>query len=67
MVGPLVVPSEQVHTVVTAIGRADDRVDVVPAGLVVVEHEATLLVELDKYDRAMDAVVERFFADSTEP
>ena len=53
-----VVLAEQVAAVVVAVGRADDRVDVVPRRGVVVEHDPALVVELDEEDRAVQAVVE---------
>src|SRR5215813_3130360 len=52
-----VVLSEQILAVVVAVGRADDRVDMIARGLVVVERDAALVIELDQDDRAVDAVV----------
>jgi hypothetical protein len=54
-----VVAGEEVGAVVTAVRGSQDRVDVMPAGFVVVERGAGMMVELDQYDRAVDPIVER--------
>src|SRR5437868_7745484 len=50
--------AQEVFAVVIAVGRTHDRVDVVARRTLVVEGGATLVVELDKYDRAVDAIAE---------
>ncbi len=53
-----VVAGKKIGAVVAAVGRAQDRVDVVVRGLFVVEHDAGMVIELDQDDGAVDAVIE---------
>ena len=58
----LVVLSQQILTIVVSVGGADDDVDVLvdgtPVGIVLSHADGGLVVEFDKNDRAVDAVVE---------
>src|SRR5678815_2154270 len=52
-----VVLPQQVLAVVVAVGRADDRVDVIARRLVVGERDAALVIELDQDDRAVNCLL----------
>src|SRR5262245_59548134 len=54
----LVVLAQQVAPVVVAVGGANDRVNVATGGLVVVESDSPLMVELDEDDGAVKPIVE---------
>jgi hypothetical protein len=49
---------EDVPAIVISIQSADDGVNVVPRRLFVVEHDTMLMLEFDKYHRAVNPVVE---------
>ena len=57
MPAPGIVLTQQVLAVVVAVGRAHDRVNMVSRGLIVVEGDAPLMVELDQDYGALDLVV----------
>src|SRR5205809_3528768 len=56
--GLLVVLAQEVATVIAAVGRADDGVDVLARWHVILQRDAPEVVELDQDDRRVDAVVE---------
>ncbi len=58
MVEPLVMLAEQIETVVAAVWRADDAVNVIARWHDIVERDARMVIELDEHDRALDPVVE---------
>src|ERR1017187_7389636 len=53
-----VVLGQEVGTVVTAVGRANDGVDVMPRRLGIVERDTRKVLELDQHDGAVQPVVE---------
>src|SRR6185437_8685400 len=64
----VVVPGEEVGAVVTAVGGAQDCMDVMPAWFVVIERRAGMVVELDKHNRAVNPIIERIrVAGTAEP
>ncbi len=54
-----VVLAEEIDAVVAAVGRAHHRVHVVSAGLLVVEGDTWVMIELHEDDWAVHPVVER--------
>ena len=58
VIKPLVMLSEEIHTVVTAVWRANKGVDVITGRHDIVERNARMMIELDQHDGAMDLVVE---------
>ena len=59
VVVPFVVLSQEVDTVVAAIGRPDQGVDVMARWDLVVENDPRMMVELDQNDGAVYPIVER--------
>src|ERR1019366_4737037 len=58
VVEALVVLGQEVGTVVAAVRRANDAVDVVPRGFGIVERHTRKGLELDEHDGAVQPVVE---------
>lgn len=54
-----VVLSQEVDTVVAAIGRSDQGVDMMGRRNLVVENDPRMMVKLDQNDGAVDPIVER--------
>ena len=68
MVEPLVMLAEQIQTVVAAVWRADNGVNVIARWHGIVERDAGMVIELDEHDRAMDPVAEgAIIGDRTHP
>ena len=51
VVEPLVMLAEQIETVVAAVWRADDGVNVIARWHDIVERDARMVIELDEHDR----------------
>jgi hypothetical protein len=58
VVEPLVMLAEQIVTVVAAVWRVDDAVNVIARWHDIVERDARMVIEHDEHDRALDPVVE---------
>ena len=59
MRGVLIVQAQEIDAVVVAVRRAHDGVDVEFGRLGVGQKDAGVMIELDEYHRALNAVVER--------
>lgn len=55
--GAVAVPAHQVHAVVVAVGRADQRMHMKLLRLGIAEKDARVMVEFDDQDRTLDAVM----------
>src|ERR1041385_544766 len=65
---PRVVLAQVVHSVVVAVRRSDNRVNVRARRLIGGERNARLMIEFDQHHRTVDAVIEDVFvADATHP